>query len=153
MALAAFGTRIDSDRVRICDGPGRNPAAMLAFRRGNPAITLARTIYFRDRFSEDFSMEPERRRSLLMHELTHVWQYRRLGFGTFMLRYAVELARCGFNAARLYHYVQGETRFAEATLEGQAEMIGDYARATLNGDGAERSRVAFNLEGTGFYGL
>jgi hypothetical protein len=153
LAETAFSTRIDYSQVRLCNGPGRNPAAMIAFKRGNPAITLSRTIYFKGRFSDDFSKAPDRDKVLLMHEMTHIWQYRQLGFASFMLRYGVELVRRGLSPSRLYEYMPGVTKFADATLEAQAEMVSHYKRAMLGGDAEELERVARNLVGTGFYGL
>ena len=153
LAETAFAGRIDYGGVRLCNGPGKNPAAMIAFKRGNPAITLSRTIYFKGRFHDDFSTAADRDKVLLMHEMTHIWQYHRLGFARFMLRYGIELAKCGFNPGNLYKYEQGKTKFEDATLEAQAEMVSHYKRATLHGDADERARVAKNLAGTGFYGL
>jgi hypothetical protein len=153
LAQTAFGDRIDYGRVRLCNGPGGNPAAMIAFGRGNSAITLSRTIYFKGRFHDDFSTAPDRDKVLLMHEMTHIWQYRQLGVARFLLRYGVELAKVGLNPNNLYKYDQGRTPFVEATLEAQAEMVGHYKRATLHGDDGERARVAKNLAGSGLYGL
>ena len=154
LAESAFaGKDLGYDGVRLSNGAGANPAAMMAFANGNPAITLSRTIYFVEgRFRDDFSTGDLRDRLLLLHELTHIWQYRTLGFARFMARYAVELARCGLNARKLYLYPEG-ARFDDSMLEAQAEMVAHYAKALLTGNAPERQKLAKSLAGTGFYGL
>jgi hypothetical protein len=53
----------------------------------------------------------------------------------------------------MYRYVPGETRFAQARLEAQAQMVGDYCEARLTGDEARARLIARSLEGSGVYGL
>ena len=57
----AFGDRLAYDGVRLRLGHGGNPAAMAAFRNGNTAITLRRTLYFRIHYSDDFAAGGRRR--------------------------------------------------------------------------------------------
>ncbi|MGA9582621.1 MAG: DUF4157 domain-containing protein [Allosphingosinicella sp.] len=149
----AFGDRIDYARVRLRSGAGRNVAAMIAFRNGNTAITLRRNIYFRTHYSDDYSKAGVFARSLFHHEMTHVWQYAKLGVPRFFARYARDLAACRFDARALYLYEEGETPFAGARLEAQAQMVGDYCDAKLVGDTRRLARLARNLKGSGFYGL
>jgi hypothetical protein len=149
---AFAGKDMGYDGVRLSNGAGLNPVAMGAFANGNPAITLNRTIYFRGRFRDDFSTGDLRDRLLFLHELTHVWQYRTIGLTRFMARYAVELAKCRFNAPRLYLFPEG-ARFEDSTLEAQAEMVAHYKKAELTGNEPERRKLAFSLAGTGFYRL
>ena len=151
LARAAHGDRIAYQSVRIVDGPGTSFAAHIAFMRGNPAITLSRTIYFKTPWHDDFTAAGEKARSDLLHELTHVVQYQRLGLIRFGLRYARELAACGFNASRMYHYEKAGRKFPKATLEGQAQMVGDYILALLRGDARRAAEVAPWLEGSGFF--
>jgi len=152
LAEAAFGNGIDYGRVRMRNGPGFNPIAFFAFMLGNPAITLVATLYFKGRYCADFSAAAARDKMLFMHEMTHVWQYRALGVAPFFLRYARELAACGFRRRALYAYVTGETPFGGATLEAQAEMVGDYQGAMLSGDEAGARWIAKNLAGSGLFG-
>lgn len=149
----AFGDRIDYKRVGLRLGAGRNAAAIAAFRNGNTAITLSWNIYFRTHYSDDFSEADVLAQSLFHHEMTHVWQYAALGAPRFLARYAREFAACRFNARAMYRYEEGETRFGEARLEAQAQMVGDYCLARLLGDVTRQTRLARNLEGSGFYGL
>ena len=147
-----FGEAIPFDLVTLHDGPGLNPVARIAFRRGNPAITLGNRIYFREPPPADFSAAGEAARLLFVHEMTHVWQYRRLGLLRFLLRYADEFLAHGADAARLYEFTPGRTRFAEATLEAQAEIVSRYSlvRAHDSGPGAA---LALNMAGSGLCGL
>jgi len=149
----AFGDRLDYGRVRLRPGHGGNPAAVAAFRNGNTAITLQRRIYFRTHYSDDFSNAEVAAQSLFHHEMTHVWQYAALGTARFLARYARDLAACRFSARAMYRYEEGETEFARARLEAQAQMVGDYCHARLVGDVSRQTRLARNLRGSGFYGL
>jgi hypothetical protein len=149
----AFGDRLGHDRVALRLGHGGNPAAMVAFRSGNTAITLRRRIYFRTGYSEDFAAASAAARSLLHHEMTHVWQYAKLGVAGFLARYARDLVACGFRPSAMYRYEEGRTPFARARLEAQAQMVGDYCLADITGDTGRKLRLAQNLKGSGFFGL
>ena len=152
-------------KVRFCNGHGGHPAAMAAFRNGNTAITLLGTIYYGPgKYCGDFSAEAARetkaereavakRQALFMHEMTHVWQWRRLGAVRFLARYARDFIKCRGNARAMYRYEKGVDPFAGATLEAQAQMVGDYAGALVARDETERALIAKNLAGSGFYGL
>jgi hypothetical protein len=148
LAKSAFGDEPPYDRVRLRRGAGMNPAAAIAFMRGNPAITLVRTIYFKTPWHEDFSAAGPGAQAELLHELTHILQYHRLGVLGFGLRYARELAAHGFRPGRLYDYRAAKTEFPKATLEGQAEMVGNYAKAKLGGNVAGMTEIAPWLEGS-----
>jgi Domain of unknown function (DUF4157) len=149
----AFGDRLDYRGVRLRLGHGGNPAAMAAFRNGNTAITLRRSIYFRIHYSDDFSQADVPAQSLFHHEMTHIWQYAALGVPRFLARYARDLVACRFNARAMYRYEEGQTPFARARLEAQAQMVGDYCLARLAGEVSRQTRLARNLKGSGFYGL
>jgi hypothetical protein len=141
------------DRVRLRQGHGGNPAAMAAFRNGNTAITLRRTVYFRTDYSDDFAEAGVAAQSLFHHEMAHVWQYAKLGVARFLASYARDLVACRFRPSAMYLYDEGETPFARARLEAQAQMVGDYCRARLVGEVARQTRLARNLRGSGFFGL
>jgi hypothetical protein len=149
----AFGDRLPYEAVRLRLGAGANPAAIAAFRNGNTAITLRRSIYFRTHYSDDFSAGDVQAQSLFHHEMTHIWQYAKLGVARFLARYARELAACRFSARAMYLYEEGETPFADARLEAQAQMVGDYRHASLAGDRPRMARLERNLKGSGFFGL
>jgi hypothetical protein len=151
LAKTAFGDEPPYDRVRLRQGAGMNAAAAIAFMRGNPAITLVRTIYFKTPWHEDFSAADPRAKAELLHELTHILQYHRLGVIRFGLRYARDLAMNRLNPNKLYKYREAGTKFPRATLEGQAEMVGDYAQARLSENEAAMAEVAPWLEGSGLF--
>ncbi|PCD02026.1 hypothetical protein COC42_11105 [Sphingomonas spermidinifaciens] len=152
----AFGDRIDLSEVRFVDGPGNSPIARAAFANGNPAITVGDTVYFKPgHFSTDFTASAEDRK-LLNHELTHVLQYETLGYGSFTARYAREFAEAGGDADKMYDYASRDTVFDTETLEGQAQMVGDYAQIRHSTNPARQAKIADlerRLEGTGIYGL
>ena len=140
------------DRVRLCDGAGRNLAAMIAFRTGAWAITLRRTIYFGSHYSADFSTADAEHRELFFHEMTHVWQYATLGIPSFGVRYASNFIAVGFRRGRMYDYRSGDD-FRSASLEAQAQMVGHYARALADRDTARQDRLRPSLSGTGLHRL
>ena len=152
MAVSAFGDGLDYGRVRLCQGAGGNPGAHLAFRKpGVDAITLIRTIFFRGGLVEDFSQGGDS--SLFMHEMTHIWQYQTLGVARFGLRYLNELEACNFDRNALYHYDCGQTAFAEAKLEAQAQIVQDYGIALGAGRVQQAADLRRNLAGSGLFGF
>ena len=152
-----FGDSIDLSNVRIVDGPGYNPDAWTAFNvGGNPAITEGNTVYVRsDVFQKDFSTSPEGIETLV-HEFTHVRQYQEMGFGSFFAKYAKDLATIG-DRNKVYDYQsRPNTTFATETIEGQAQMVGDYARYKAGGNNLTPDQVRDierRLRGTGIFGL
>jgi len=140
---ATFGT-LELERVRLCAGDGLNPVAEIALGvKGVDAVTLIRTIFFKDKLVDDFSKGGDK--PLFLHEMTHVWQYQKLGVLHFGLRYLWEFATRGFNRDALYFYQPGETAFADATLEAQAQMVQNYAQ------GGDRALLRRNLAGSGLH--
>lgn len=151
LCRSIFPDELPYAAVRLCDGPGSNPAAKRAFGRKNTAITLRRKIYFRVRHCGDFTEGDVRAQHLFVHEMTHVWQWHRLGVVRFLLRYGRELLACKGVAGDMYKYERGVTPFAEAMLEAQAEMAGDYRWVVVTGDEKEKAAIARNLAGSGFF--
>lgn len=151
LARAAFGDRIEYDGVTLSDGPGSQPLAHLAFAKGNPAITVGSTVYFKTDYCPDFSAPGRNRRSFI-HEMTHVWQYGDLGLAMFFLRYGADLVNVGGKPDDMYLYTP-DTRFADAMIEQQAEMVGDYCHALSNGPADRTAQLRNNLVGSGIYGL
>lgn len=151
LCRSIFPDELPYGAVRLRDGPGGNPAAMMAFHRGNTAITLRRRIYFRVRYCADFSAGDAAAQHLFVHEMTHVWQWHRLGVPRFLLRYARELLACRGDAKAMYKYERGATLFGEAMLEAQAEMAGDYRWVTLTGDEQQETLIGRSLAGSGLF--
>lgn len=152
----AFGDSIDLGNVRIVNGPGRNPDAALAFNvGGNPAITEGNTVYVRsDHYTADFSTSPAAINTLT-HEFTHVRQYQQLGFGGFFAKYAGDLVSIG-DRNKVYDYNSRGGNFGAETIEGQAQMVGDYAgykAGEVKLSPAQVASVERKLAGTGLFGL
>jgi hypothetical protein len=152
LARAAFGGRIDYGRVKLSDGPGNNPLAHMAFAKGNPAITIGSTVYFKQDFCPDFSA-PGRNRKCFIHEMTHIWQYRTMGMPRFFLRYGEEVLKAKGRPDDMYNYAAGSAKFGEAMLEAQAEMVCDYSEAMWTGNATRTAQLAGNLAASGVYGL
>jgi hypothetical protein len=153
LAKKAFGNDMPYAEVRLIDGANGNPAAMAAFKNGNTAITLRRSIYFGPHYRPDFSAAEPHARGLFLHEMTHVRQYARMGVVRFGLRYARDMASVRFRASRMYDYQPGVTRFPSARLEAQAQMVGDYIEAELAGDQERTRLIGASLQGSGMFGL
>jgi hypothetical protein len=152
LARAAFGDKIEYDGVTLSDGPGSQPLAHLAFTKGNPAITVGSTVYFKTDYCPDFSA-PGRNRKSFIHEMTHVWQYGDLGMPLFFLRYGADLLNVGGDPDAMYVYTHGETRFPDAMIEQQAEMVADYSEAVWTRNAAATALFARNMAESGLYGL
>ena len=149
LCRSVFPGPLPLEGVRLCDGAAVNDVAERAFHNGNTAITLRRTIYFRILYRSDFAEAGIEARRLFLHEMTHVWQWHRLGVPLFLLRYARDLVACRFRPAAMYVYADDPRPFDRCRLEAQAEMIGDYQRP----EHPERALIAAKLRGTGWYGL
>jgi hypothetical protein len=147
LARQAFGARIDYGKVKLRDGPGNNVFAHIAFAKGNSAITIGSKIYFKRDYCPDFAAAG-RNGAVFLHEMTHVWQYQTLGVPAFAARYGAEFARVKGRPNDMYAY-KAATRFDEAMLEAQAQMVGDYHAAKA----ADKDRIARNLKDSGFWGL
>jgi hypothetical protein len=87
-----------------------------------------------------------------MHEIAHVWQYRALGMPAFAARYGAEFVQVKGRPNDMYKYTD-QTKFDDAMLEAQAQMIGDYYKAKSSGNASALGRIARNLKGSGVWGL
>lgn len=154
LAREAFGDHLPYDRVRLRQGSGYNPIPMIAFlNKDNDAITLCRSLYFERHYYEDFSKAPPKAQGLLLHEMTHVWQYAKLGVPFFVARYALDLISCGFRPSLMYDYESKPKPFPKARLEAQAQMVGHYCAARAAGMKASIAGLSPRLKGSGIYGL
>jgi hypothetical protein len=152
----AFGDAIDLGRSHIVDGAGHNPVAAIAFViGGNPAIAQGPIVHVRsDHHCTDFSASAAGI-NLLVHEFMHVHQYQSRGTRRFLIAYARDLLIARSRNA-VYDYAARECGFGAETIEGQAQMVGDYAgwRAGEAKLSAEDVRcIERRLAGTGLFGL
>ena len=152
-----FGNNIDLSNVRIVNGAGYNPDAKIAFDiGGNPAITEGNTVYIKpDGYKADFSKDPDGIRTLA-HEFAHVYQFQKMGFASFAAKYASDLINIG-DRNKVYDYKsRPNTTFKTDTIEGQAQMVGDYANFKAGGNkitAADAKDIERRLKGTGIFGL
>ena len=151
LARTAFGDRIDYGKVKLSDGPGNNIAAHIAFGKGNPAITIGSTVYFKKDFCPDFSV-PGQNGTSFMHEMAHVWQYQTLGMAAFAARYGAEFLQVKGKPENMYDYSK-VTDFDKAMLEAQAQLVGHYYKAKAERNAAQTAALAKKLGGSGLYGL
>jgi len=162
-----FGKSIDLAHVTVVTGSNGNLIAAGAFRNGNPAITIGDTIYLnpssrlvRSGQAQDLSRTAEGIHTL-SHEMNHVRQYQQSGVASVFKDAIWQAARYGQNGA--YEYFTRERSYRDETLEGQSQIVGDYARYKETGvlpvyavDGKRQTIGAAALErwatGSGVYG-
>ncbi len=156
-AREAFGNRAVplANKACVSFGPGKNPAAMIAFLNGNPAITMGNSMYFvPSRWKANFA-SPRVGIPLFLHEFTHVIQWDRLGHAAFLRRYMREKRAAG-SASKTYDYASRRTDFGHEMLEGQAQMVEDQALFRFEvppGKEAAAADLKRRLAGSGIYGL
>ncbi|HEY0012798.1 MAG TPA: hypothetical protein VGB79_08100 [Allosphingosinicella sp.] len=133
--------------------------ATIALRRNsalqshNLVLTFNERIYVRPSaglWSEDYAAEGPPVQGMFVHQLAHVWQFKQLGRWRFLINYLRDLARCGYNQRAMYHYAPGITLFHEATLEAQAQMLGDLRVARLTSSRERAEQIEASLTGTRF---
>ncbi len=156
-----FGVMTDISNVAIINGPGNNVDAMTALNiMGNPAITEGDNIYFRkDRYLKDFGDRTGATFAdnvdVLLHEYTHVYQYQKMGFFSFFVKYGSDLGSFG-GKNEVYRYNKRQLPFNHESLEGQAEMVGHYANYLAGGqpnNSDTRSTIEKKLKSTGIFML
>ena len=152
LARQAFGDKIDYGKVSVVEGGALNIPAQLAFLKGNPAITIGSTIYFKKDFCDDFCDRADKQYSY-MHEMTHVWQWQRLGAARFLLRYGKEFLQVRGKAGDMYKYEHHSKAFDESMLEAQANMVQHYSEALRAGNESKKASVAGRLAHSGLYDL
>ncbi len=119
LAREVFGKAVDTRNVKIF-----NRSYMFLFGRGG-AISPNGNVYIDEpKAVADYSLEPYRR-SVFIHEMTHVWQYQQ---GRNIRREAVgEWWKSGFKYKSIYAYdIDAHPRFKAYNLEQQAGMVEDY---------------------------
>ncbi|MCZ7551291.1 MAG: hypothetical protein B6D39_13010 [Anaerolineae bacterium UTCFX2] len=139
-ARRVFGTRLDYEQVRIhecaawsntLDRFGRKMKGMPAPVKPN-AVTLGRHCYFPVRLLE-FLAPPEHAQSYLInwliHELTHVWQFERLGWSYLFKALQAQFA----GGAQAYKYggeagLQAALQQNHSLLDFNPEQQGDICR-------------------------
>lgn len=152
LARQAFGDKVDYAKVTLVEGAALNIPAHLAFLKGNPAITMSSTIYFKRDYCDDFC-RPETKTYSFMHEMTHVWQWQTIGPARFLLRYGKEFLQVGGKPGDMYKYENDTKSFRDSMLEAQANMVQHYSQALAAKNSKGQAELAKRLAGSGLYGL
>jgi hypothetical protein len=111
IANSIFDDQLNYEKIRINQG---GPLTWIY-----PAVTIGYVISFPN---ESYDFNNTRDQALLLHELTHVWQYENIGW-IYALRSLYE--EISQKDAYVVHY--NETKdFLDYDLEEQAEIVAEY---------------------------
>lgn len=124
MARRVFGDAIDYGSVKI---HSHGYWLFFGLQNANTAVAPNGQIYFPgDLFKPDFSLLGATEQRLLIHELTHVWQYQ--------LGYPIKRVRA-FRPSMSYSYVLGMGRkLSDYNMEAQGNILADYYTLKVHGD-------------------
>jgi uncharacterized Zn-binding protein involved in type VI secretion len=116
MLSQVFGSSIDYRRVRLHN---HGYWLLFGFQPDDTATAPNGEIYLpADLFETDFSLQPNRKQRLLVHEMTHVWQYQ--------LGYPVKSVR-GPRPYMSYGYSLGGGKLLhDFNMEAQGNILADY---------------------------
>lgn len=141
LARTIFGDAIDYARVTL------HARGYLPFGLQHGATTMAPdgNLYLMPaQYRDDFAHEEYGFQLLLIHELTHVWQYQ-LGYPVLWHGLLIALAG-GYLRARAYRYdarlAAGAATFSEFNMEQQADLLAHYFGARQLGLAAHLPRLA-----------
>jgi hypothetical protein len=136
-----FGKTVNPHNVKIF-----NRSYMGIFGRGG-AISPNGYVYIDEpELVPDYSVSPELQ-ALLIHEMTHVWQYQQ---GRNVRLEALRAWRASdYKYKSIYAYdIDAHARFSRYNLEQQAEIVEDYYRARVSfQDGTARYTLAWSCAG------
>jgi len=121
LAKTIFGDSIDYDAVAI------SAKKTIFFQPRDYAMTVSNNIYMDNRYREDYTLDPDPKfHALLIHELTHVWQYQNKIFNPMVAALGLNLKH-KFNYREAYEFHLDEKKdLMEYGLEQQAEIIEEY---------------------------
>jgi Domain of unknown function (DUF4157) len=160
LAMRVLPKGVDISKVVVVQGSGGSAIAAIAFKNGNPAITIGNTIYIKNGYSSDLSKSADGI-ELFSHELNHVRQYQRYGTTGVFARISYQAGKYGSDQA--YAYYKRDVSFYNQPLESQSQIVGDYARYRETGTlpsyrfGDEivqisKSKLSEYAKGSGVYG-
>lgn len=100
---------------------------LFGFQRDDTATAPNGEIYMpADLFAADFSTMRTRRQRLLVHEMTHVWQYR--------LGYPVKGVRAPRPNMSYEYTLDADRMFCDYNMEAQANLVADYFLLAFRSD-------------------
>ena len=111
LAESMFGNQLNYEMIRIHEG---GPLTWIY-----PGVTLGHLISFP---RKAYDPEEKKNQALLLHELTHVWQYENGGWGYALKSLLEEIFQ---KDAYVIHYDSNKT-FAEYDYEEQAEIVASF---------------------------
>lgn len=111
-----FGESVNYEKVRIKEG---GPLTWIY-----PGVTVGYTISFPN---GSYNFSDVKKQALFLHEMTHVWQYERIGFSYMFKALHEEIFE---EAAYVIHYDE-DLDFDDYDLEEQGEIVAEYF---LSGD-------------------
>lgn len=106
-----FLDNIDLEKIRIKDG---GPLTLIY-----PALTIGNTISFS---KKSHNLEAEKESALLLHEITHVWQFQHFGWSYLPQALFEEITQ---KDAYVVHFDEQKT-FRKYDIEEQAEIVAEY---------------------------
>lgn len=138
MARLVFGDAIAYERVKIHD---HAYWMTLGFQPRNTAMAPNGEIYFgRDLYRDDYSVEPLHMQHLLIHEMTHVWQYQ--------LGYPVKRVRVPRPRMRYDYELDGRKELRDFNMEAQGNIIADYFLTEFKAAQRQTSQREYRLDGS-----
>jgi type VI secretion system secreted protein VgrG len=122
MLQRIFRNAIRYDKVKVHNGK-----KYIFFQGSQTVMTPNGEIYYpATRFKEDFHTQRASEQHLFIHEITHVWQYQ-MGF-------QVKAQSIGSAFRYGYNYtIKPGMKLSDFPMEGQANIIADYAMYVLYG--------------------
>ena len=116
MLRQVFGSSIDYGAVKLHN---HGYWMLFGFQPDDTATAPNGQIYMpADLFSPDFSGEPDERKRLLVHEMTHVWQYQ--------LGYPVKRVRAPRPGMSYRYALAAGKQFCDYNMEAQGNILADY---------------------------
>lgn len=120
LAQSVFGASIDYAAVRVSDQKG------VFFHPHHTAMVIGNTLHARDCYEPDYSACDAYRRSLFIHEMTHVWQGQNKVLNVIASAVKLQLKH-KFNYAKSYYFTLEEGRdLTSYGLEQQAAIVEEY---------------------------
>lgn len=124
LARTVFGDSIDYTTVTLTDGK------YIFFQPEGTAMAPNGNLYMYGCYFADYSAEDSYRRSLFIHEMTHVWQFQNKVLNPLVAVAELNLQH-KFNYAAAYDFhLDGKKDLTDYGMEQQAAIVQEYFLAT-----------------------
>lgn len=138
-----YGDKIDYSKVRIVSGDDMTLWGK-SLTRGTYGVTWGNTIYFPNDGNKKSLYSQDSDTDWLVHEMAHVYQYQKDGWGYFPMAMWEQLTQG--TGAYEYHIEPGK-EFGKYGIEHQATIIQDYYRGALSGSSTREVERMLRAEG------